>query len=169
SRYKGPQGAEFYRRLIERVEGLPGVVSAGGTTAIFIGTLPNSSNFSIEGRPPFAPSEQIEAPIDFVTPGYFRAMGIPLIAGRELSEQDTRDRQQVLLINKTFADEFWPGEDPIGKRITYGVAGPQSSWWTIVGVVGDMRRTGYDAKVRCETFLPYTQRGFIGFMTLVVR
>src|SRR5262249_3821021 len=52
SRYKGPQGAEFYRRLIERVEGLPGVVSAGGTTAIFIGTLPNSSNFSIEGRPP---------------------------------------------------------------------------------------------------------------------
>src|SRR5262249_21166226 len=153
SRYQGPQGADFYRRLIERTESLPGVKAAGATTAIFISTLPNSSNFSIEGRPPFAATERVEAPIDFVTPGYFKTMGIPLLGGRELSEQDTRDRQQVLLINKTFADEFWPGQDPIGQRITYGDPNPQSTWWTIVGVVGDMRRTGYDEKVRCETFL----------------
>jgi len=169
TRYQGKQGAEFYRQLIERVQGLPGVVSAGATTAIFIGTLPNSSNFTIEDRPPMAASEQIEAPIDFVTPGYFRAMGIPLLMGRELTEQDDGSRQPVALINKTFADRFWPDQDPTGKRFKFGDATSDDPWLTIVGVVGDVRRTGYDSAVRCESFLPYTQRSFMGFMTLVVR
>jgi putative ABC transport system permease protein len=169
SRYQGRQGAEFYRRLIERLGSMPGVVSAGGTSAIFISPLPNSSNFSIEGRPVMAANEQVEAPIDFVTPGYFRAMGVPLIKGRELTEQDDTTTPRVVLINQTFADRFWPDEDPIGKRMTFGTPGPNTQWMTIVGVVGDMRRTGYESPVRFETFLPYTQRNFVGFLTIVVR
>jgi putative ABC transport system permease protein len=169
ARYQGRQGAEFYRKVIERVESLPGVVSAGGTTAIFISSLPNSAGFSIEGRPPFNPNEQLEAPIDFVTPGYFRAMGVPLIKGRELTEQDDTTTPSVVLINQTFAEQFWANEDPIGKRMTFGTPGPDTQWLTIVGVVGDMRRTGYESPVRLETFLPYSQRNFIGFLTIVVR
>jgi putative ABC transport system permease protein len=170
SRYQGKQSAQFFRNLIERIEGFPGVVSAGATTAIFIGTLPNSSNFTVEGKPPLPPSEQIEAPIDFVTPGYFRATGIPLLQGSELTERDDGSNgQSVALINKTFAERFWPGEDPIGKRFKFGGAQSQAPWLTIVGVVSDMRRTGYDAEVRCETFIPYNLRNFIGFMTVVVR
>jgi putative ABC transport system permease protein len=169
SRYQGGQGAEFYRQLIERVQGLPGVESAGATTAIFIGTLPNSSNFTVEGKPPAAVNEQIEAPIDFVTPGYFRAMQIPLLMGRELTEQDDTQKPRVALVNKTFADRFFANEDPIGKRFKFAPPDVEAPWITIVGVVGDMRRTGYEAAVRCETFLPYTQRSFMGFMTLVVR
>jgi putative ABC transport system permease protein len=96
-------------------------------------------------------------------------MGVPLIKGRELTEQDDTTTPRVVLINQTFADRFWPDEEPIGKRMTFGAPGPNTQWLTIVGVVGDMRRTGYESPVRFETFLPYTQRNFMGFLTIVVR
>ncbi|MEK6321396.1 MAG: ABC transporter permease [Acidobacteriota bacterium] len=169
SKYQGQQSAAFFRQLIERVEALPGVESAGAITAVFIEGLPDSGNFTIEGRAPVPTAEQIEAPIDFVTPRYFRTMGISLLRGRELTEQDGPDSPRVVVINDTFARRFWQGEDPIGKRFKFGDSNSNSPWLTIVGVVADMRRTGFDADVRCEAFLPYTQRQFIGFLTLVVR
>lgn len=169
SRYQGRQSQDFYKRLIERLEGVPGVEAAGATTAVFISTLANSSNFSIEGRSPTPANEQVEAPIDFVTPGYFRTMGIPLLKGRELTESDANVDQPVALINNTFAQQFWTGEDPIDKRFKFGQANDDGPWIRIVGIVDDMRRTGHEAAVRCEVFLPYTQRGFIGFMTVAVR
>ena len=79
------------------------------------------------------------------------------------------ESQDVAVINDAFARRFWPGEDPIGKRFKFGDSGSNAPWMTIVGVVGDMRRTGLDVDVRCETFLPYTQRRFVGFLSLVVR
>jgi putative ABC transport system permease protein len=148
---------------------MPTVESAGAIEAIFIEGLPNSSSFNVEGRAPLPPAEQVEAPIDFVTPGYFETMEIPFLLGRDFDERDTLESQQVVIINNTFARTFWPGEDPLGKRFTFGNPGPDAQWLTIVGVVGDMRRTGYDADVRCESFLPHSQRQFIGFMSLVVR
>jgi putative ABC transport system permease protein len=169
SRYQGPLSAAFFRQLIERVEALPGVESAGAITAVFIEGLPNSSNFTIDGRPPPPAAEQIEAPIDFVTPGYFRTMGISLLKGRELSERDGPEAPQVAIINDTFARRFWPGEDPLGQRFRFGDSTSTAPWLTIVGVVADMRRTGFDSDVRCEAFLPYAQRQFVGFLSLVVR
>jgi putative ABC transport system permease protein len=169
NRYQGAQGAAFYRQLIDRVTALPGVEAAGAITDIFIGTLPNSAGFTVEGKPPVPTAERIEAPIDFVTPGYFQTMGIPLLYGRDLSESDGPDSPRVVVVNETFIRRFFPGEDPLGKRFKFGDADSQAPWLTIVGVVADMRRTGYTADVRCETFLPYTQRTFIGFMSLVVR
>lgn len=169
TKYAGRLGAEFFGELIHRVETLPGVESAGGVTAVFIGRLPNSSNFSIEGRPAFSPSEQIEAPIDFATPGFFRTMGIPLLKGRDIDERDGLESQRVVVINQTFARRFWPDEEVLGKRMKFGSLDSNAPWLTIVGVVGDMRRTGLDQDVRCDTFLPYTQRGTMGFMSLVVR
>lgn len=169
TKYEGPKAAAFFRQLIERTEAISGVESAGAISAIFIDALPNSTNFTIEGRPPFPPSEQIETPVDMVTPTYFRTMGIALLKGREFTEQDGLESQQVAMINDTFARRFWPGEDPIGRRFKFGDSGSNAPWMTIVGVVGDMRRTGLDVDVRCETFLPYTQRRFVGFLSLVVR
>jgi predicted permease len=169
SKYQGRQSAEFFRQLCERVESLPGVESAGGITAVFIEGLPNSSGFTIEGRPPLPTAEQTEAPTDFVTPSYFRTMGIPLLKGRELSEQDGPDSQRVVIINNTFARRFWPSEEPLGRRFKFGDPDSTAPWLTIVGIVGDMRRTGFDSEVRCEAFMPYTQRQFNIFMELVVR
>ena len=169
TKYQGPQSAAFFRQLIERVESMPGVESAGAISAIFIDALPNSTNFTIEGKPPFPTAEQIETPVDTVTPSYFRTMGIALLRGREFTEQDGLESQPVTIINDTFAQRFWPGEDPIGQRYKFGDSTSDAPWMTVVGVVGDMRRTGLDVDVRCETFLPYTQQRFVGFLSLVVR
>jgi putative ABC transport system permease protein len=169
TKYEGPKAAAFFRQLIDRVGAMPGVESAGAISAIFIDALPNSTNFTVEGKPPFPTAEQIETPVDLVTPTYFRTMGIALLKGREFTEQDGLETQPVAMINDTFARRFWPGEDPIGRRFKFGDSGSDTPWMTIVGVVGDMRRTGLDVDVRCETFLPYTQRRFVGFLSLVVR
>ena len=169
TKYQGPLSTQFFRQLIERVEAMPGVESAGATTAIFIDALPNSTNFTVEGMPPTPAAEQIETPVDSVTPSYFRTMGIGLLEGREFTEQDGLESPPVAIINNTFARRFWPGESPLGRRYKFGDSNSNAPWMTIVGVVDDMRRTGLDVDVRCETFLPYTQRRFIGFLSLVVR
>jgi putative ABC transport system permease protein len=163
-----PRVAEFYKDLLQRVSSIPGVQSAGAATNIFLPKITGSSNFSIEGRPDLPPSERIEVPIDVVTPNYFQVMGIPLLKGRFFNDSDTPEALRTVIINQRMANQFWPNEDPIGKRFKYGSGASDSPWNTIVGVVADMRRTGYDDEVRPETFLPHSQSP-AGGMTLVVR
>ncbi|HYP29319.1 MAG TPA: ABC transporter permease [Blastocatellia bacterium] len=158
----------FYQQLLERIEAMPGVESASAISTLFLSKTPNSTNFTIEGRAPFAPNEQVEVPVDIVTPGFFKSMGIPLVGGREFTPQDASGAPDVVIINETMAKRYWQGEDPIGKRFMYGSPGngdPQ--WMTIVGVVGDVRRTGFDAEVRPETFLPHGQAPARGMMLAV--
>jgi putative ABC transport system permease protein len=147
------------------------VESAGAITDVFLSKLPNSTNFTIEGRPPFQPGQRFEVPLDSISPTYFQVMGVPIIKGRAFNEQDTEKTPKVAIINETMARRFWPQEDPIGKRFKYGgedSTEDQSPWRTIVGVVADTRRTGFDAEVRPETFLPMAQEP-PGRLTLVVR
>jgi len=169
SKYReGPQAVAFYQQVLKRIETLPGVQSVGAITDVFLSITPNSGNFSIEGRPPVPPAEQIEVPIDSISPEYFKTMGISLLAGREFDGSEGPDSQRVVIINDTMARRFWPGEDPVGKRFKYGDSDSNSPWLTIVGLVGDMRRTGFELAERCETFLPISQN-LAGSMTLVVR
>ena len=171
NRYRGNQGkaaVDFYQQLIQRIESIPGVQAAGAASAIFLSLTPSSANFSIEGRPDFKPAESIETPIDMVTPNFFRVIGTPLMRGRFFDERDGREAPPVVIINETMARRFWPNEDPIGRRIKYGDLSSNDPWKTIVGVVADARRTGYDLDVRCETFLPHAQAPN-GGMTLVIR
>jgi putative ABC transport system permease protein len=160
----------FYQQLLERVEAMPGVESASAISTLFLSKTPNSTNFTIEGRAPFAPNEQVEVPVDIVTPGFFKSAGIPLVGGREFTSEDGSDTPNVVNINETMAKRFWQGEDPIGKRFMYGTGTPGNGdppWMTIVGVVGDVRRTGFDAEVRPETFLPHGQAPARGMMLMV--
>ncbi len=152
------QVAAAWQQLIARLEGMRGVRSAGMITDIFLSITPNSGNFTIEGRPPLPPDQQIEATADSVTPGYFRAMGAPIRRGRTFTEQDGPDAPRVVVINETFAKWFWPNEDPVGKRFAFGDGGPNARWMTIVGVAADMRRQGLEKQARAETFMPITQR-----------
>jgi predicted permease len=96
-------------------------------------------------------------------------MGIPLLGGRVFTEQDRSGSPDVAIINEGFANRYWPAEDAVGKRFKFGDdADSEAPWMTVVGVVGDMRRTGFDRPVRYETYLPYAQ--FTArTMTLVVR
>jgi predicted permease len=152
------QFVDFYQQLFQRMRSVPGVESVGATSSIFLTDTPNSTNFSIEGRPAFTDAESIEVPLDAVTTDYFKVMNIPLLRGREFDGHDQIGSPLVAIINETFARRFFPGEDPIGKRFLYGrPQGPNPPWRTIVGVVADVRRTGFDKDVRPETFLPQDQ------------
>ena len=154
---EGKQVAAFFQQLLQRIENTPGVRSVGAIASIFLTDTPNSTNFSIEGKPVPVGADAIEVPLDAVSPGYFRVMGIPLLSGREFDDRDVEGATPVVIINQTFANRFFSGEDPIGKRFVYGQPAPNNPWMTIVGIVGDMRRTGFDRPVRPETFLPEAQ------------
>jgi predicted permease len=147
---------------------VPGVRSVGAISDIFLTDTPNSTGFTIEGRPVAVGAESIEVPLDSASPSYFRVMGIPLLSGREFDDRDVDGATPVAIINETFLRRFFPGEDPIGKRYVYGGPDPQNPWITIVGVVGDMRRTGFDRPVRPETFLPEAQ-ATANALTIVAR
>jgi putative ABC transport system permease protein len=158
----------FYESLVERVRGLPGVQGAGAISSIFLSNTPQSTSFTIEGRPRTPDIADVEIPVDAVTPDYFRTMGITLERGRTFTAQDRLDAPPVVIVNANMANRYWPNEDPIGKRFKYGGEQSEAPWMTIVGVVGDMRRTGYDAPVRYESFIPHAQYAF-SQMTFVVR
>jgi len=170
TKYREPAQVDaFYKQLFERIDSVPGVQSVGGISDVFLTDTPNSTNFSIEGRPVPTGADAIEVPLDSVSPSYFRVMGIPLRSGREFDDRDVRGSTPVVIVNETFVRRFFPDEDPLGKRFVYGQPGPDNNEWiTIVGVVGDMRRTGFDRPVRPETFLPQSQNPS-GTLTIVAR
>jgi putative ABC transport system permease protein len=152
-----PQVRQFYDQLLQRVRALPGVTGAGITSELFLSNTPSSGTFTLEDRPPFPPSDQIEATIDMVSPGFFEAMQVRLVRGRFLNEHDRDGGARSILINETFADKYWPNQDPVGKRMVFGTPGERNPWITIVGVVGDMRRRGLHQGARLETFFSTTQ------------
>jgi putative ABC transport system permease protein len=169
AKYGTPQSrAAFQNALLERVRQVPGVEGAAIISDIFLSATPNSTIFSIEGREMTPEEQNVEIPLDATSPDYFRVMGIPLRRGRTFTPADNLDAPRVAIINETMARRFWPNEDPLGRRFKYGGAQSTAPYMTIVGVVSDMRRTGFDAPVRYETFLPHTQR-VVGTITLVVR
>jgi putative ABC transport system permease protein len=161
----------FHRQLMERLAHTPGVESAGAITSVFLSKTPNSTYFSIEGRPDFLPGQRVEVPVDSISANYFQVMGTPIIKGRAFSEQDTENTPRAVIINETMARRFFSDVDPIGQRIKYGASNSpedESPWRTIVGVVADTRRTGFESEVRPETYLPMAQEP-PGRLTLVVR
>jgi putative ABC transport system permease protein len=146
---------EFYQRMFERLLDTPGIQSAAGITDFFLGRLPNSATFSMEGRP-----DRISMPLttDSVTPGFFSAMKIPLIRGRFFDDHDRADSLPVIIVNQTMADHYWPKGDPLEKRITFDASDqPTARWYTIVGVVADTRRAGPDQPVFTESYGPFAQ------------
>jgi putative ABC transport system permease protein len=152
-----PQLMQFYDQLLQRVRVLPGVKGAALTSDLFLSNTPSSGTFTLEDRPPFPPSEQIEATTDVVSPGFFETMQVRLVHGRFLNAQDRDGGPRAVVINETFATRYWPNQDPVGKRLVFGTPDPRNPWITIVGVVGDMRRRGLHQGARLEAFFSTTQ------------
>jgi predicted permease len=170
SRYAEPQRrADFFRQLEAGIRQLPGVVSVGAVSRLPLQNQDNNitSFLSIEGRPTRAG----EAPeVDFrrASSGYFATLGIPLLKGRFLNDQDGLDNPPVTVINEAAARRFWPTEDPIGKRIQLG-SNPSGSgtWLTIVGVVGSVRHVRLDAEPRPEVYRHYQTSPLFGPIVVV--
>ena len=165
-RGRSPQARQaFYERALGAIAALPGVESAGAAATLPIGGDDFASGVVIEGKPEPRPGELPRAGLQVVTPGYFRTMGIRVVNGRDVADSDTTDAMPVVLVNETFARQHWPGEAAVGRRIRLGGAG---NWFTVVGVVSDIRHLGPATPPRPEFYQPYTQRSFAS-MAFVVR
>jgi predicted permease len=160
------QQAAFYARLIERVAALPGVQAAGAVSVLPLSGGSFIDSFEIEGRPPYPAGEEPSADYYSATPGYFKAMGIPLLRGRLFAERDSTGAPRIVIINETMAKRFFPGEDPIGKRLQVGV-GP-AIYREIVGIVGDVKQQGLDQETTAQIYEPHAQRPFPS-MALIAR
>jgi putative ABC transport system permease protein len=156
---------QFYDALQRRLEAVPGVVSAGSAVTLPIGGDDFGTSFLVEGRPTPQPGSEPHAGYQIVMPGFFKAMGIPIVGGRDVRDSDTRTSPRVALVNETLARQQWPGEDPIGRRVRFD---DENAWMTVVGIVGDIRHLGPAVPPRAELYQPSSQRSF-PFMAFVVR
>ncbi len=135
---KQEDASRFCDRLVASLASLPGVQSAGlGSDLPWTGYDDNTS-FNIEGKQP-QPHEDFHARYHMATGDYFRALGTPLLRGRFFNEGDKKDAPAVIVINRALAQRYWPGEDVIGKRITFEDHPKDKDWLTIVGLVGDVK------------------------------
>jgi putative ABC transport system permease protein len=168
ARYPTPeQRIEFVDRAVERATHLPGVTTAAVTSIIPLNGGDSDMTFSIEGRPPAAtPDEEPVTWYRTVSHAYFEAMGIRLTSGRAFAP---REAAPSAIVNESLARRFWPGGDPIGRRIKFE-SRPDAPWFTIIGVVADVKQTGARAEPRLQTFLPYWQTPQLaGGMSLVLK
>ena len=155
--------AIFYHQLIERVRSLPGVQAAGG-----INHLPLAGDlwgwpFVIEGRPKPHPGESPMAVYRMVTPGYFQAMHLPVVRGRDVAETDSVTAPGVVIVNERAAREYWPGEDPIGKRISFNSDSGNPAWLTIIGIAKDAKQDDWTAAAYPEAYLAaFQNHDFLG-------
>ncbi|MEK6322864.1 MAG: ABC transporter permease [Acidobacteriota bacterium] len=163
------QQADFYEHLVRKVSVLPGVEAAGATNHLPLDGSNSSTSFQVDGRPLPAAGEAPPATNwRAITPDYFRAMGMALIQGRPFSEHDTAQSPAVVIINQTMARLFWPGENPLGRRIRPVVPGQDEPWAEIVGITRDVTHWGLDRGAQAEAYYPHTQQT-VPRMTLVVR
>ena len=149
------QRVDFFSRVLEQMESLPGVESAGMIGDLFIGGNPEQI-LTIEGDDR-AISERLRFRRDEVSGGFFKTLGTPLRRGRFFSAEDGPDSARVAIINDALARRLWPGRDPVGKRIKLGPADSGGPWFTVVGVVADMRRQGLENEPIPQMFEPLAQ------------
>ena len=159
----------FYTDLIQRVQSLAGVRSAAVTTNLPLYRQGNSIGISIEGQPAPPPGQERIVVTRIISPGYFDTMGIPLLRGRQLTDQDTETTPNAVVISETMARRYWPGEDAIGKRIAAGRVRSPEDWIQVVGVVKDVRQFELTAEPRPQMYLSYRQAGFFDPRDLVVK
>jgi predicted permease len=154
---------------------VPGVQRVGAATNVpFLGGGPDSGT-QIEGKP-VIPGQALSPLVRLVTDDYVEALGMPLKRGRTFQASDmAAGAPPVVMVNEQLARQAWPGEDPIGKRLSAWTRGPEPEWREVVGILGDVRSFGADTPPRAELFMPYTQppssawNVFQRSMALVVR
>jgi putative ABC transport system permease protein len=166
---KKVQRSAFYTDVIQRVQSLPGVRSAAVTTNLPLYRQGNSISIGIEGRPAPPPGQEDIIVTRIISPGYFDTMSIPLLKGRPLTDQDTDDSPNVVVISEGMARRYWPGEEAIGKRIAVGRVKSQEDWIQIVGVVKDVRQFELTADPKPQMYLTHRQYGFFDAQDLVVK
>jgi putative ABC transport system permease protein len=160
---------DFFTEATSRVSAIPGVESAAAVSFLPMAGLGIGTSFHRLDRPTPAPGEFPGTDVKPVTPNFFRTMGIPIRSGRDFTAADTLESPQVAIISDMLARQYFPNEDPIGKRLNVSIGRAQGGMNVeVVGVVADIKMTQLDAEIRPATYIPNTQLP-IGLMTFVVR
>jgi putative ABC transport system permease protein len=159
SRYRSrDEVTAFFARLLDEVRALPGVRSAGAGSGLPLAVNSGDWSFDVEGRPRGGTKHHGAADWYAVTPGYFETLRIKLVRGRLPAESDTPSAAPVLFLNEAAARQFFPGEDPIGRRIQLSRSrGYEQPWREVAGIVGDVRHRGLDRPARTEMYVPHAQ------------
>lgn len=158
----------FYDQLIRKLEALPGVQAAAVATDLpWTGYDGNADGFTVEGRPA-GYNSQTTARYHVASPDYFRALGIPLLRGRFLTSRDNSGAPAVILVNEAMANRYWPGQDAVGKRISFRGRPEEKDWIQVAGVVGDIRDRPDSNAVRPAFWRPFAQEPQ-GVVSVVVR
>jgi predicted permease len=151
----------FYRAVVERVTAIQGVTAAGFANFPPLVFKGGRAFIGAEGEPPpeSGHAARYMALDRAVTPGYLPAMGVPFVRGRDFDARDAQSKLPVVIVNRRLAEQRWPNQDPIGRRIKFGAANTPGLWLTVVGVVGDVKQTALDARFEPEVYLPSNQGG----------
>jgi putative ABC transport system permease protein len=146
---------QFYAEFFERIEALPGVVSAGGTTRLPLGSTNVTTQVMVEGGDP-DPARLPEVEFRRAVHLYFETMGIPVLRGRSFDERDGPNGIPVVVLNQTASRRLFGAQDPIGRRLRMG-SDPDSPWSTVVGVIGDIKHESLDSVPAPELYIYHLQ------------
>ncbi|HEY6660618.1 MAG TPA: ABC transporter permease [Pyrinomonadaceae bacterium] len=165
------QVATFYAQILERMATVPGVISVAATQDLPFSGSDTTDNFTIEGRPNIAKEAEPLTGYRVVTPRFFQSMGIPLLAGRDFSDTDTKQSPNVVVINEEFARRHFGSENPLGHRLK--LQGQERDPFLIVGVVGNSRNLGLDEQPTAVAYVPFLQdplsKNYARSMTIVAQ
>jgi predicted permease len=150
----GAATTQFYEQLLDKIAHAPGVVSVGSTTSVPLNPSMLMTRFLIEGAPPLAPGSFPYAQIRYVSPDFFRTMGIALEQGRVFERKDVDAQASFFVVNQAFAQRHLAGRNPIGAHVLIGVMSPQPSSIPVVGVVANARDLGVETEPQPEIYLP---------------
>ncbi len=157
----------FCRQAAERLAALPGVTAVGAVNYLPFAGPGAATNFKVVGRPDPLPGEDLETDVRVTDENYFRAMGIPLLRGRTYTAQESTQMRSVAVVNQSFADKYFPGEDPLGRRVVVNMKDePEPT--EIVGVVGDIKLHSLDEEPQPTVYWPHAELVYSD-MTFVVR
>jgi predicted permease len=160
----------FYRQLLERLQTSPVTRISAVTFPQPFSDSGGQAGFEVEHAPPLPDRDRPRAQLSIGSPQTFRALGIPVVAGRTFTEADVDGAPTVVIVNQSFAKKYWPGEDAVGKRITFDQRTEKTNpdWSTVIGVVGDTRPKALDIDPQPTVFFSHHQFS-LPFMTVVVR
>ena len=144
--------ANFFKDALQRISALPGAVSAATVSELPLSGQLNDTHFHLEGRGVDDPQNKFLANYRSVSSGYFKTMGIPIKSGRDFTDQEVSEASQFVIVNEMIANKFFPGQDPLGKRLIIDLS--EKVPYEIVGVVGNIHHLGLDRSVSPEMYIP---------------
>jgi putative ABC transport system permease protein len=153
--------ASFFRELETRISNLPGVEAAGSNTELPLSGQLNDLPFTVEGRPPVSPGREFDADFRRVNQQYFNALRIPLLRGRNFTEQEVRQSDKVMVVSQQLVDAVFPNEEPLGKRLVSAIGGQA---FEIIGVVGDIRHQALGSQPFPAMYMPTRETGRTNFV-----